>query len=315
MAMSHRFLRRAVIVAGLVAILAVAVFIRSEQRRIEFRLGLRTEIGAPTATAARTPVTDDSGLVARLAVAGDYGTGEADAYATATVMDELDEELNFDALLLLGDNVYPSGDPDQLEAKVFRPLGPVLDDTDLIAVLGNHDIRDGNGPAQAAALGMPGFWYSREIGNTLLIALDSNIADDPDQLLWLESVLAEPRPTWTIVLTHHPGFSGGQHGSDPDVKRHFVPLFERYGVDLVLSGHDHDYQRSSEINGTTYVVSGGAARIRPTSREDFTEVAWSALHFVDLAVYQDRIEGQAIDVNGRAIDSFTVRPGPAETGG
>ena len=61
------------------------------------------------------------------------------------------------------------------------------------------------------------------------------------------------------------------------------------------------------INGVTYVVTGAAAKLRPTGREDFTAVAWSTHSFVDLLIYPDRIQGQAIDHDGRAIDQFTLR--------
>jgi hypothetical protein len=57
----------------------------------------------------------------------------------------------------------------------------------------------------------------------------------------------------------------------------------------------------------TYVVSGGAARLRPAGREDFTEVSTSTRHYLDLAVYEDRIVGRAVDQSGDVIDEFTVQ--------
>jgi hypothetical protein len=103
-----------------------------------------------------------------------------------------------------------------------------------------------------------------------------------------------------------PPYSGGYHGSDLTAREQFAPLFAGYGVDLVLSGHDHDYQRSSPIDGVTYVVTGAAAKLRPTDRADFTAVAWSTNSFVDLAVYDDHVELQAIDQSGRVFDVATV---------
>ena len=264
-------------------------------------------VGAPTRTVPATTIPDDGSDPVRLAVAGDVGTGEADAFRTADVMDDLDEQSQFDALLLLGDNIYPSGDPTQAQAKVFDPFGPVLDEgTELIAALGNHDVRDGNAPGHVDALGMPHNWYATEISDVLVITLDSTQPDHPEQIEWLRTILSCPRPTWTIVMMHHPPFSAGSHGSDEEVHRSFVPLFESHGVDLVLSGHDHDYQRSIPINGITYVVTGAAAKLRGVGREDFTAVSWSTHSFVDLVVYPDRILGQAIDHEGRAIDTFVI---------
>lgn len=245
----------------------------------------------------------------RIAVAGDVGTGEAEAYRTAEVMDSLDQQYEFAALLLLGDNIYPEGEIDQLQEKLLDPFAPVLDgDTRLLPVLGNHDVDYGYREAQIEAFSMPGAWYSEMIGeNTLFIGLDSNQADNPEQLVFLEDLLKGERPAWTIVTMHHPAFSAGHHGDEPSVQKYFVPLFEKYGVTLVLAGHDHDYQRSVPINGITYVVSGAAAYLRPAGRNEFTEVSWSTYSFVDLVVYPDRIEAQAIDHEGRAIDSFDLR--------
>lgn len=245
----------------------------------------------------------------RIAVAGDVGTGEEEAYRTAAVMDSLDEQYEFAALLLLGDNIYPEGEIHQLQEKVLDPFAPVLDgDTRLLPVLGNHDVDYGYREAQIEAFSMPGPWYSEMIGeDTLFIGLDSNQANNPDQLIFLENLLQAERPAWTIVTMHHPAFSAGYHGDEQSVQENFVPLFEEYGVTLVLAGHDHDYQRTVPINGVTYVVSGAAAYLRPAGRNEFTEVSWSTYSFVDLVIYPDRIEAQAIDHEGRSIDSFDLR--------
>lgn len=275
--------------------------------RSELDALLTNNVGAPTRTFPATTLPEGGSDPVRLAVAGDVGTAGTEAFRTAEVIDELDEQAQFDALLLLGDNIYPSGDPAQAQAKVFDPFGAVLDeDTELIAALGNHDVRDGNAPGHADALGMPHYWYATEIDDVLVITLDSNQPDHAEQIEWLRSTLSRPRPTWTIVMMHHPPFSAGNHGNDEDVQESFVPLFESYGVDLVLSGHDHDYQRSIPINGTTYIVTGAAAKLRDAGREDFTAVSWSTHSFVDLVVYPDRILGQAVDHDGRAIDFFVI---------
>ena len=67
-----------------------------------------------------------------------------------------------------------------------------------------------------------------------------------------------------------------------------------------------DYQRSIPINGVTYIVSGAAARLRDAGREDLTAASWSTHSFVDLVVYSDRILGQSVDHDGRAIDTFVI---------
>ena len=80
--------------------------------------------------------------------------------------------------MLLGDNVYPNGDPARLGATVFEPFAPVLEaGADLLAVLGNHDVQDANAAGQVTRLGMPGRWYATEVGPVLFLGLDANLAD------------------------------------------------------------------------------------------------------------------------------------------
>jgi 3',5'-cyclic AMP phosphodiesterase CpdA len=214
-------------------------------------------------------------------------------------------------LLLLGDNVYPSGDPTEVGPKVFAPFAAVLDSpTVLLPVLGNHDVMDGNGDAQAVALGMPARWYSTKLDDTLVISLDSTQPDNPDQLTWLEDTLAASTATWKVACLHHPPYSGGYHGSSIDVRDAFSPMFEQFGVQLVLAGHDHDYQRSEVINGVTYVVSGAAAKKRAAHAADFSVAAWSKYHFVDIGIWPDHLDLRAVDQDGTVFDQVTISATP-----
>ncbi len=189
---------------------------------------------------------------------------------------------------------------------MFEPFAPILDaGADLLPVLGNHDVRDGNGPGQVARLGMPHHWYSVEIGPVLFIGLDSNQVGDATQLSWLEATLAETEFTTIIAAMHHPAYSAGKHGSNRKIQENWVPLFEEYGVDLVLAGHDHDYQRSVPIEGVTYFVSGGGARLRPTGTADFSAHTASIRHFLDIEIWDDRVEVTAISADG-AFDEVTI---------
>lgn len=226
----------------------------------------------------------------RLAVAGDVGTGAAAEWATAELMAAAEDAAEFDSLILLGDNVYPHGDPDRLRATVFDPFADVLDGpTSLIGVLGNHDVELNHASGQMRALGMPWRWYVRHIGAVQLIVLDSTQPNSSEQLAFLEEALASSTATWSIVALHHPPYSAGSHGSDLPTREAFEELFVRYEVDLVLAGHDHDYQRSNVIDGVTYVVSGGAAKLRPTGRLGFTAASASQLHFVTLDIWDDQM--------------------------
>jgi 3',5'-cyclic AMP phosphodiesterase CpdA len=145
---------------------------------------------------------------------------------------------------------------------------------------------------------MPGRWYAAQLGDVLFVALDSTMAEDPGQLTWLEQTLAASNNDWVIAEMHHPPLSAGIHGSDEDTREAFVPLFEKYGVDLVLAGHDHDYQRSIPIGGVTYIVSGAGAKVRSAGSADFAEASAAVLHFVEIGIWDDRPEITAISLDG-----------------
>lgn len=263
--------------------------------------------GSPTSTVAYADLATAERPALRLAVAGDSGDSGSRLTATAASIATVDRRSPYDALLLLGDNVYPNGDPAKLQQAVFEPFSAVLRrGVPLLAIVGNHDVRDGNGPRQMAALGMEAMWWSRNLGDVLLIGLNSNEPDDPAQRAWLEATLAQSTARWRIVALHHPPYSAGYQGSSKDARAAFAPIFERYGVQLVLSGHDHDYQRSKPINGVTYVVSGGASGTRRTGAASFTEVSFSWHHFFELSVFSDRLVGRAVNQDVRVADEFTM---------
>ena len=263
--------------------------------------------GTPEHYWSREPAAGERQPLVRLAVVGDVGTGSEAAYRTAGAITEAGRVRPFDGLILLGDNVYPDGNPRRLPYAVFWPFRPLLDaGTRLLPVLGNHDVQAGYGEAQLRALGMPGRWYAVRLGELLVVALDSNRPDDRSQLAWIERILERSDARWTIAILHHPPYSAGWHGSDERAREAFAPLFERYGVQLVLAGHDHDYQRSRPLEGVTYVVSGAAAKTRPTSHAPFTDAAWSALHYLEIDVWADRIELRAVSQDGLVFDEATI---------
>ena len=263
--------------------------------------------GSPTNPEPYVPFPADDRPVLRVGVAGDVGDSGSRIDATAAAMAAIANGDPFDALLLLGDNVYPSGDPAGLAGTVFDPFAAVLDEgAELLTILGNHD--EPNASGQIDALGMSGRWWSRQLGDVLLIGLDSTQTDDPQQVAWLRATLRDSTATWRIVAVHHAPFSAGYQGSNEPVRTTFVPVFEQYGVQLVLSGHDHDYQRSEVINGVTYIVTGAAAGTRRTGEAGFTAVSFSWHSYVELGVYPDRLVGRVMNQDNRVADEWVLRP-------
>ncbi len=262
--------------------------------------------GSPTHTEPYVSFPVDDPPALRIAVVGDIGDSGSRLDATAGAVARLGDDDPYDVLLVLGDCVYPSGDPAQLPDVLFDPFAPVLaSGAELLSVLGNHDA--GRADELVEALGMPGRWWSVERQGVLIVGLDSNLPDDEQQRAWLEDTLASSRASWKVVALHHPPYSAGYQGSSEDVRAAFSPLFERYGVDLVLSGHDHDYQRSKVIGGVTYVVTGAASGTRRTAEADFTAVSFSWHSFVDIGVYTERLIGRAVNQDARVADEWELR--------
>jgi 3',5'-cyclic AMP phosphodiesterase CpdA len=263
--------------------------------------------GGPSATWPYVPL--DPPPAFHLAVVGDGGDGGHRIDATGAAAARIAEDQPYDVLLLLGDNVYPYGDPAKLPDTVFGPFGDVLDGgAELLAILGNHDVMRGQGDDQLAALGMPGRHWAREFGDVIIVGLDSTDLGD-DQIEFLDATLGATDARWKIVAVHHAPYSSGYQGSNIDLRERLAPVLVRHGVQLVLSGHDHDYQRSVPIDGVTYIVSGAASDTRRTGEDDFTAVAYSWHHFVDIGITGDRLVLRAVGQDGSVFDELTLTTG------
>jgi predicted phosphodiesterase len=300
--------RRPLVVGGaavLVVLLVAAGFSLAYRKQIGSFVTHRK--GSPSHTVAYVPY--DPPPRVHLAAVGDVGDSGSREDATAAAIAALGADQPYDALMLLGDNVYPSGDPARLPATVFRPFAAAFDEgTELLAILGNHDVMQGHGDEQMAALGMPGRWWQRRIDDVLIIGLDSTDIENEAQLRFLDNALAETDATWRIVLLHHPPYSAGYQGSSQAARDAVSPIAERHGVQLVLSGHDHDYQRSKMIEGVTYIVSGAGAGTRRTGEKSFTEVSFSWHHFLDIAVFEDHLVVRPVNQDRRVADEVTLLP-------
>ncbi len=245
----------------------------------------------------------------RLAVAGDTGTGDAAEKATVDQMLAQEDGRPYDGLVLLGDIVYERGEVADLTTAVTGPFGPIVDTgAVLVPVLGNHDYLSDQQQQILDGLGRTTSWYVQRFGDVEVVVLDTEKIDDPAQTRWLEDTLAAGREgqMLTLVAMHRPAYSAGVHGSNLQIQARWSPLFAEYGVPLVLAGHDHDYQRSKPQDGVTYVVTGAAAKLRPTGSQSFTAVSESVRSYLDLLIYPDHLEGRAIDQSGHLVDRFDL---------
>lgn len=241
----------------------------------------------------------------RFAAIGDFGTGTS---AQRVISDELRKRTKgrrMDALLTTGDNIYPSGNPVAFDSAWHSPYAWVAKrKIPVIASLGNHDIATAGGRDVMALFNMPDRWYSKRIADAEIIVLDANDPFDEDQRTWLAETLAASTAAWQIVLFHQPAYSCSAHGSTSSVIANWVPIFEEGGVDLVLNGHDHNYQRFAPLNGTTYVVTGGGGaplyRLRQcTSETPPRLVAREAHHYLTMAGHESELRLRAYGPGGR----------------
>jgi 3',5'-cyclic AMP phosphodiesterase CpdA len=244
--------------------------------------------------------------------AGDYGVGGSREAALGLGMRRFEARHPANMLVTLGDNDYV-GSAARFRANWQKAFGWARRSGLRVGgVLGNHDYELGRGAYELKTLGMPGRYYTRKLGDLQLFFLDSN-AITTRQTRWLEQQLSESTATWKIALFHHPPYTCGGHAGDTDVVRSWVPLFESYGVQLVLSGHDHNYQRFASQNGVTYVVHGGGAaglyRTRGCPRSYPPRVRARSVHgFLYVAVTEDRLDVSAIATSGGVSDHFALTP-------
>ncbi|MFM7268553.1 MAG: metallophosphoesterase [Cyanobium sp.] len=246
-----------------------------------------------------------------LAVA-DTCSGDSRQQAVAERMAEVHRRRPVDLVVLGGDNIYPDGDLRRVEASFERPYRALLAaGVPFHAVLGNHDIRTGNGDPQIAyrPFGMQGRWYSLRRGPVELFMLDTNMnARWQHQLPWLKKALAASSAPWKVVVGHHPIYSSGFYGDDPAAIARLTHVFERYGVQLYINGHEHNYERSRPLDGTTYLqVGGGGAALRVLVPNERSARAVSVHSFAEISADARELRIVAWDAKGQRIDEAVLR--------
>ncbi len=170
-----------------------------------------------------------------------------------------------DLWLTTGDNAYRSGTNPQFQAALFDAYPELLRNVPYMPVYGNHDARRWaffrifSFPAHGEAGGVPSgseHYFAYDYADIHFVFLDSEASDRSSSgpmMQWLKHDLAANRQRWLVVLFHHPPYTHGSHSSDnphdsggrmAEMRETFLPVLEQAGVDLVLSGHSHVYERS-----------------------------------------------------------------------
>ena len=218
----------------------------------------------------------------RFWVIGDAGMGNDDQRHVRDGFATVNQDQHIDGWIMLGDNAYGSGIDDgtqeHYQAGVFENMyESILQNTVLWPATGNHEYNNHipfspppayfdifTLPMYGEAGGLPSVsekYYSYDYGNIHFIVLDSYDEDrsaSAPMATWLINDLQQTNSEWVIAYWHHPPYTKGSHNSDNsnfldgelvEIRENIIPILEQYGVDLILNGHSHSYERSYLIDG------------------------------------------------------------------
>lgn len=213
----------------------------------------------------------------RIWAVGDPGTANKDQRAVRDSFLEFTKDRTPDLWLMLGDNAYEEGTDKQYQKAVFEMYDRLMRTTCLWPTIGNHDAGSANSDTQSGVyfdvftlptLGQAGgvpsgteAYYAFDCANVHFVCLDSEGSDrstNGAMARWLTADLESTRQDWIVAFFHHPPYSKGSHDSDnpkdsggrlTDIRKNILPILEAGGVDLVLCGHSHSYERSFLVDG------------------------------------------------------------------
>ncbi|MDF1810391.1 MAG: metallophosphoesterase family protein [Phycisphaerales bacterium] len=308
----------------------------------------------------------------RVWVLGDSGLGNDSAREVRDSFLEYSPDSDADVWLMLGDNAYVSGTDLDHQRAIFDMYPSILRTTVLWPTLGNHDGFSADSdtetgpyydifslPRNGEMGGVPSgteAYYSFDFANIHFVCLDSYDTDrslDGAMMTWLKADLAMADQDWIIAYWHYPPYSDG-HNSDTDpimiqMRENALPILESVGVDLVLSGHSHSYERSFFLNGhydvsstldptmildsgdgredgdgayrklsvglapnegTVYAVPASSSQVTPGVR-DHPAMFSSLLELGSMVidVEGNRLDAVFLDNKGEVADSFTIIKG------
>jgi predicted MPP superfamily phosphohydrolase len=263
--------------------------------------------------AAATPVAPPTAFPNRpdslkFLVFGDFGTGERAQYDLAAQMATLHQKFPVQMATLVGDNLYGSERPQDFKTKFETPYKSLLDaGVKFYASLGNHDAREQRYYKLFNMDGKLYYSFKAPKQDVRFFALESTYLV-PEQVKWLEEELKSAKETWKIVFFHHPLYSsGGTHGSDTKLRQTLEPLFVKYGVSVVFSGHDHIYERMKLQQGIQYFVTGSGGALRPGDyrrNQPFSaRIVDDTQVFLAAEIFENEMVFNAVSKAGKVVDS------------
>ncbi len=241
----------------------------------------------------------------RLAIIGDSGSGDEAQIEVARQMAIWRGQFPFDFVVMLGDNIYGRKTAADFKRKFEDPYAPLLAaGVRFYASLGNHDHTS---ERYYKPFNMDGKrYYTFKRGDVAFFVLDSNYMD-PEQVDWIKKQLSGSTAHWKICYFHHPLYSDGKmHGPDLDLRKQLEPIFVEYGVDVVLSGHEHFYERLQPQKGIYYFVLGNSGELRYNGLRPSQDTAKgfdTDRAFALMEISGEELHFQAVSRVGETIDS------------
>lgn len=248
-----------------------------------------------------------------------------------------------DLIIHAGDLIYPSGLAADYPPNFFEPYADLIRRIPFMPTLGNHDVATDHGAPFLREFELPrngpagieperNYWF--DFGDARFVGLDSNPPEEngvitPEQretiiAPWLRKVLTESRARWKFVYYHHPFYTGSEHpesGGD-HMKKPFMKVYEECGVDMVICGHNHLFERTAPMRaekimpdgeGVVYITSGagGASKYpeRVPSPPYIRAFNDSVFSFSQIDITADTLEFQQIGEDGKPLDHYLIKKG------
>ncbi len=310
---------------------------------VHYRVRVDTGQGVVRSPIYRFRTVPDSGR-ASVILLGDSGTGARSQFEVARQISRVRDQA--DALVHLGDIVYPGFSPGLTDTRCLSVYREALRELPSFMTWGNHDLSLGMAPFQAAFRmptnpvvaaehladrTQPDSYYSFDVGDAHFAvlywpwSLIYAIRPDSPQLRWLEADLAASDRRWKFLCLHHPVNTSSVHRFDDydgsgvadrlEVQQVLLPVAERHGVRLIFSGHDHAYERFQPVGRTTTVVSGGGGSgLYGVLEMDTNSAAfYRRWHHLKLDVAGDFARLTALASDGTPLDALEFRDTPADS--